>query len=115
MEEARREDQTALRDCARRSLVDSAGRALGDLEVTRQRDDPLIHDCHDEACGELHNRMPVILPPDTWPAWLGEEPAEPDQLKALLVPYAGEMTRWPVSQRVGNAKNNDASLIEPVA
>jgi putative SOS response-associated peptidase YedK len=24
-------------------------------------------------CGELHNRMPVILPPDTWPRWLGEE------------------------------------------
>ena len=64
---------------------------------------------------ELHNRMPVILPPDTWPVWLGEEPAEPDQLKALLVPYVGEMTCWPVSQRVGNVKNNDASLIEPVA
>jgi putative SOS response-associated peptidase YedK len=68
-----------------------------------------------ELCGDLHNRMPVILPPDTWPVWLGEEPADPAQLKALLVPYAGEMTCWAVSQRVGNVKNNDASLIEPVA
>jgi len=25
------------------------------------------------------------------------------------------MTCWPVSPRVGNVKNNDASLIEPVA
>ena len=52
--------------------------------------------------------------PDTWSTWLGEEPAEIDQLKSLLVPYAGEMVAWPVSQRVGNVKNNDASLIEPV-
>jgi putative SOS response-associated peptidase YedK len=68
-----------------------------------------------ELCGELHNRMPVILPPHTWQVWLGEEPADPAQLKALLVPCAGEMTCWPVSQRIGNVKNNDASLIEPVA
>ena len=27
---------------------------------------------------------------------------------------AEEMTCWPVSTRVGNVKNNDASLIEPV-
>jgi putative SOS response-associated peptidase YedK len=47
--------------------------------------------------------------------WLEEsEPAEADQLKALLVPYTGEMVAWPVSQRVGNVKNNDASLIEPI-
>jgi hypothetical protein len=25
------------------------------------------------------------------------------------------MVAWPVSPRVGNAKNNDASLIEPIA
>jgi putative SOS response-associated peptidase YedK len=68
----------------------------------------------DELCAELHNRMPVILPPDTWLAWLGEEPAEADQLKLLVVPYTGEMVAWPVSQRVGNVKNNDASLIEPI-
>src|SRR5207248_1552313 len=48
-EEARRQDQAALRDCACRSLVDGVGRALGDLEVTSQRDDPLIHDRYDEA------------------------------------------------------------------
>jgi putative SOS response-associated peptidase YedK len=65
-------------------------------------------------CADLHNRMPVILPPGTWSRWVGEEPAEPDQLKSMLVPYMGSMTMWPVSARVGNVKNNDASLIEPV-
>jgi putative SOS response-associated peptidase YedK len=24
-----------------------------------------------ELCAELHNRMPVVLGPDMWPAWLG--------------------------------------------
>jgi putative SOS response-associated peptidase YedK len=68
-----------------------------------------------DLCGELHNRMPVILPPETWSMWLGEsEPVEADQLKSLLVPYTGKMVAWPVSQRVGNVKNNDASLIEPI-
>jgi putative SOS response-associated peptidase YedK len=65
---------------------------------------------------ELHNRMPVILPPETWPTWLGEEPAELEQLQAILAPYPAEgMTCWPVDKRVGNVKNNDPSLIEPIA
>ena len=42
-----------------------------------------------ELCGDLHNRMPVILPPDRWSTWLGEEPADPDVLKSMLVSYTG--------------------------
>jgi len=69
-----------------------------------------------ELCAELHNRMPVVLKPEAWPAWLGEEPADPAQLKALLAPYpSDDMVSWPVSARVGNVKNNDPSLIEPIA
>jgi len=68
-----------------------------------------------ELCAELHDRMPVIMGYSAWPAWLGEEPAEPSELKALLLPYPSEaMTSWPVSSRVGNVKNNDPSLIEPI-
>jgi hypothetical protein len=34
----------------------------------------------------------------------------------LLVPnLSDEMIAWPVSARVGNVRNNDSSLIEPVA
>jgi putative SOS response-associated peptidase YedK len=67
-------------------------------------------------CAELHDRMPVVLGPQVWPEWLGEEPADPARLKVLLAPYpAEEMTCWPVSTRVGNVKNNDPSLIEQVA
>jgi putative SOS response-associated peptidase YedK len=68
-----------------------------------------------ELCAELHNRMPVVLAPEAWPVWLGEEPADVPELKALLVPYPSEdMVAWPVNTRVGNVKNNDASLVEPV-
>jgi putative SOS response-associated peptidase YedK len=50
------------------------------------------------------------------PAWLGEEPADPARLKAILAPYpSDEITCWPVSPRVGNVKNNDQRLIEPIS
>jgi putative SOS response-associated peptidase YedK len=69
-----------------------------------------------ELCAQLHNRMPVVLAPDAWPIWLGEVPADQAQLKSMLVPYPSEeMICWPISQRVGSVKNNDPSLIEPIA
>ena len=69
-----------------------------------------------ELCAALHNRMPVVLAPEAWPQWLGEEPADEAHLKALLSPYPSDgMVCWPVSSRVGNVKNNDPSLIEPIA
>ena len=69
-----------------------------------------------ELCAELHNRMPVVLKPETWPVWLGEEVADASALKALLAPFpSDEMTCWPVSARVGNVKNNDPGLIERIA
>jgi putative SOS response-associated peptidase YedK len=64
---------------------------------------------------ELHNRMPAILTPDEWPTWLGEEPADRDELKAMLRPYpADDLVMWPTDPRVGNVQNDDPSLIEPV-
>jgi hypothetical protein len=46
---------------------------------------------------------------------IGEQPAELAQLKALLAPCpTEEMICWTVSPHVGNIKNNDPSLIEPV-
>ena len=42
--------------------------------------------------------------------------ADPFELKSLLAPFpSGELTSWPVSARVGNVRNNDASLIEAIA
>jgi putative SOS response-associated peptidase YedK len=56
--------------------------------------------------------MPVILPPETWDAWLGAEPAEAADLLELLVPSpAEELLAWPVDNRVGRVAENDAALI----
>jgi putative SOS response-associated peptidase YedK len=50
----------------------------------------------------------VVLKPEVWPEWLGEEPADPPRLEPLLAPYpAEEMAAWLVSPRVGNVKNNN--------
>jgi putative SOS response-associated peptidase YedK len=34
-------------------------------------------------------------------------------LKSLLAPYPS-MTAWPVNARVGNVRNNDPGLMEPI-
>jgi hypothetical protein len=45
----------------------------------------------------------------------GSPPGRPPLSHNQLAPYpSDEMTCWPVSARVGNVKNNDASLIEPI-
>ena len=49
--------------------------------------------------GELHNRMPVILAEIDWPKWLGEQPANEQELLALLKPCPDEALKiWPVEQ-----------------
>jgi len=56
--------------------------------------------------------MPLVLKPDVWPVWLGDEPADVVRIKSLLGPYpSDEMICWPISPRVDNVRNNDASLI----
>jgi len=61
----------------------------------------------------VHSRMPVIVPPDAYEAWL--DPATED-VEPLLASFdARAMRYWPVSTRVNNVRNDDAALIEPVA
>jgi putative SOS response-associated peptidase YedK len=63
----------------------------------------------------LHGRMPVLLAPERWPAWLGEITVNDAELKAMLRPYPGaSMTFWPVDRRVGNVRNDSADLFAPV-
>ncbi len=64
--------------------------------------------------GEVHDRMPVIIGPEDWASWLGEETL-PDPA-ALLKPFAAErMTMWPVDKRIGNVKNEGPALAAPIA
>ena len=67
-----------------------------------------------ELMEPIHNRMPVIIPPKDYERWLA--PADPAHLPVdLLRPYpAQEMKAWKVGKAVGNTRNNDASLVEPL-
>ena len=56
-----------------------------------------------EQVARIHDRMPVILPLDAIDTWLT---APPDEARALLKPYAGEMTLRAVSKVVSNVKND---------
>jgi putative SOS response-associated peptidase YedK len=62
---------------------------------------------------EVHDRMPVLLRPDQFDAWLDGSAG-----KEMLVPAAEDMlNKVPVSQRVNSSRapNDDPTLIEPVA
>lgn len=61
----------------------------------------------------LHDRMPVILPPDAWDAWLGAEEADDAALLSLCRPYPRQgLAVWPVGPRVGRVAENDPGLLE---
>jgi putative SOS response-associated peptidase YedK len=69
-----------------------------------------------ELCAPIHDRMPVILPRETWPIWLGETDAPPEEFLALLVPYPAELMRvYPIGPAVGNVKNDTPELLDPLA
>lgn len=67
---------------------------------------------------QMHHRMPMILPREAWPLWLGEEAGEPADWLALLRPCPPEQVlAWPVSARVNKVAENDAGLLarDPLA
>ena len=63
----------------------------------------------------IHNRMPVIIPPEDFDAWL--DPKTPkDVLVAMLKPYpADQMESYPVRQTVNKVQNEGPELLEPAA
>jgi putative SOS response-associated peptidase YedK len=63
----------------------------------------------------IHNRMPVILPPDAYPQWLDPAEQNPNKLQPLLHPYPPEeMTAFPVSRTVNNPRNDIPECIVPL-
>ncbi|MFJ9616906.1 SOS response-associated peptidase [Streptomyces noursei] len=61
---------------------------------------------------EIHPRMPLVLPPDRWDAWLDPSRTDPDDLRALLAPPPpGLMRAHPVPTGVSNVRNNGPELV----
>lgn len=62
----------------------------------------------------IHDRMPVVLAPDVYGAWLDRSISDKDEVLALLEHHrAGELEEYVVSRRVNSVKEDDPSLIEP--
>jgi putative SOS response-associated peptidase YedK len=60
----------------------------------------------------LHDRMPVILPPEIFTEWLTPDPLAPDRLKDLLAPHpATNMEAYPVSIHVNKPANDDPECV----
>ncbi len=65
--------------------------------------------------GQLHDRMPVLLPRDAWQAWL--DPGQQDEalLRSLLGPAPdGILEMHPVSRRVNDVRQDGPDLVDTV-
>jgi putative SOS response-associated peptidase YedK len=68
----------------------------------------------EDSLGRIHDRMPLMVEPDRWDAWL--DPGTPtDGLLGLLTPAApGRLEAYAVATLVNNVRNNGAELLEPL-
>lgn len=64
------------------------------------------------AVRPVHDRMPVILPPDRRRQWLDHD-AKAADLLALLHPYAGALDAYPVSTLVNSPENDSPDCVSP--
>jgi putative SOS response-associated peptidase YedK len=63
----------------------------------------------------VHDRMPVILDPDTYDLWLDPGMKNVDAASELLKPYdAHRMRCYPVSNRINHVANDDEECSRPV-
>ena len=62
-------------------------------------------------CAPIHNRMPAIIDPADFPAWLTAAPGS----ASLLRPFPAErMAAYKVGPAVGSVRNKGPELIEPL-
>ncbi len=67
-----------------------------------------------EVVGQVHPRMPAILPPEAYEAWLDPTEQRPEALQALLRPYPAEALQGtPVSPKVNDPSFDDPACLTP--
>lgn len=63
----------------------------------------------------IHDRMPVVLPPEAWDEWLDRENTDADSLAALLKPAPDDLLElFPVSTAVNSVGNDSEELVLPL-
>lgn len=62
----------------------------------------------------VHNRMPVVLPPELMPRWLGSDPLPDAEFEALTAPLPDALLAdRPVSRFVSNSRNEGPQCLAP--
>ena len=61
----------------------------------------------------IHDRMPVVLAPEDFEAWLSRDTDLADALALLEAGARGSLSLVPVSTRVNSADNDDPALLRP--
>jgi putative SOS response-associated peptidase YedK len=85
-----------------------------DRDVDPLRSCTIITTDPNEKLAEIHDRMPVVLPPSAWEAWLDPENDDLEALAKLLVPAPAELfTVRPVSTMVNNVGEKGEELLAP--
>jgi putative SOS response-associated peptidase YedK len=80
------------------------------------RSTTIITTSANEEMARIHDRMPVILPPSAWDAWLDPENDDLETLGQLLVPAPPALTILrPVSTDVNNVRNQGPHLTDPIS
>ncbi len=60
----------------------------------------------------IHDRMPVVIPRESWATWLDPTSRDPGELRALLEPRDDlGLAAYPVSTLVNNVRNDGPELI----
>jgi putative SOS response-associated peptidase YedK len=87
----------------------------------QEADGHILRSCTITTCGAnqvmapVHDRMPVILSPESFDLWLSPEKLPVEQLTPLLVPCPDALLEVvQVSALVNSVKNNSPELISPV-
>ncbi len=92
-------------------------------DPTRADDDPgrfrwtttVLTTTAEDSLGKIHDRMPLMLTPEKYAAWLDPTLNDKATLLGLLEPaLPGRLEARPVSTLVSNVKNNGPELVEPI-
>ena len=67
------------------------------------------------ALRAVHDRMPVVLPPEDWAAWVSRDVPAEEALALVGALPQGRFAAVPVQAAVGNVRNDSPALLEPPA
>ncbi|MCH8070915.1 MAG: SOS response-associated peptidase [Proteobacteria bacterium] len=69
----------------------------------------IITTAANDFMAQLHQRMPVVMLPEQAERWLGGDM----ELLSKVIDNSPAFRAWPVDRKVNNARNEDATLIDP--